>query len=59
MFHSGTILHYPKSRLVPVDVEVFFTCIIRRGVNPHWVIDERALAYEDSVKSIAEEGLED
>ena len=52
----GTILHHPKSRLVPIGVEVTFTCIIRGGANPHWMIDERSLAYQGAVRRITEEG---
>ena len=54
----GTILHHPQSRLVPVGVEVAFTCIVRDGLNPHWVINGQALSFRDSIERIsAEEGF--
>ena len=52
----GTILQHPQSRLVPVGVEVTFTCIFSNGLNPHWVIDGAALAYSDSIERAAEDG---
>lgn len=42
-------MQHPQSRLVPVDVGVSFTCVIRDGFNPHWVIDGKAL---DSIERI-------
>ena len=50
---AATILHHPKSRLVPVGVKVTFTCI---GQDPFWWIGEKALETEEFVNTIAEEG---
>ena len=33
-----------------------FTCIFRDGLNPHWVINEEALQYRDSIEKAAEDG---
>ena len=50
------VLHHPKSRLVPLGVEVTFTCKIENSNSAHWVIDEKQLAFTDSVEMAKSEG---
>ena len=43
--------------MVPVGVDVTFSCEIGNGLNPHWNINNQALAFRDSVESISRQGF--
>ena len=46
----GTILQNPKSRLVPVGVEVIFRCKQAGTLNPGWKINNRTYYPHDDVE---------
>ena len=46
------VLHHPTSRLVPLGVEVTFTCKIGNPNSAHWVIDEVPQQFTDSVEMV-------
>ena len=42
---------------MPVGVDVTFSCEISDGVNPHWVINNNAFAFSNSVERASRQGF--
>ena len=50
------VSYHPKSRLVPLGMEVTFTCKIRNAINAHWVIGRQALISDGSIRMAETKG---
>lgn len=55
---AGVIARHPKSRLVPIGVEVTFICQINEnGANTHWNINDIPVITSSEIRSKQQEGF--